>query len=396
MKRRWIIGGCLWLLTQLLPASGQFLDEFIPGHDEPASLNPWRVFSGDGEATITYTRENGFARIRVDATEDRNNIWWAVFQNNVEDSLNLADLEQAGYELRLEARIRSSHAPRRVNLSFSTQRTTDYHTNLMEFDIPQPNTWKEISLTTRGMNAKLGDRITAQLAMMDWGQEVFTVDVDYMKVSIVDPTRVGPDLGPPVPYHPPTPSREEFLHQLPPKAATSLDSLFPNMPFSDWTLGGETRSLSTGGSRFIVLRWDFSSLANRVVQGAGVLQLTTLDMKRNANPPKDLGQIRVVEILRGPRTWDPTTLTYNSLMKGQSWDQVLNPQMIIDQPVSQNQGSPNRWVISNPALQRLVSGESLGLAILPLGPIEANFYSDSYQEREYIPILEFNTEAVEK
>ena len=98
-------------------------------------------------------------------------------------------------ELRIEARIRVSHAPRRVNLHLNTQRTTDFHSHLMEFDIPDSETWHTISMTTRDFPAVPGDTVFGQMALIDWGLEKYRVDVDYFKVDIVDVARAGPDNG---------------------------------------------------------------------------------------------------------------------------------------------------------------------------------------------------------
>lgn len=379
------------MLGATSPAPAQFIDPFTPGHDEPAALGPWRVFSGDGEAEISYAVHDGFARVTVDATRDRRNIWWAVFQNpSVADHLDMGLLEQPGYELRMEARVRSSHAPRRINLSFHSQRTTDFHNNLMEYDLPEANVWKTISLTTRGFTGKLGDRIVAQLAMIDMGRAVYAVDVDYIRVDVVRPEDAGPDLGSPVPYHPPVPDDSAFAWHLPAVADTTLDPDFPALNLNDWTAGGRAPAIVVGGERFAVLRWDFSALPSRAVTGPAVLELTTLTREKKAARIKDFGLVRVVEILRGDPGWEEGTLTYAGLLNGRPRDAVVNPQMIIDQDVNPAPGGANRWVISQPALQRLVSGETVGLAVLPLGPIHAAFYSREYPNPGYKPTLHLN------
>ena len=111
----------------------QFLDHF--GKDRQAIGN-WTWFTGDGSATMDFQQGKGFATITVDATRDQRNIWWALVKQEVSDALDLSRLSEPGYELRIEARIRVSHAPRRVNLHLNTQKTVDFHTHLMEFDIP--------------------------------------------------------------------------------------------------------------------------------------------------------------------------------------------------------------------------------------------------------------------
>jgi hypothetical protein len=111
------------------PAGAQFLDAFdgssIP--TDPEGLEGWSFFTGDGEATMDLRADGqGYARITVDASPDRRGIWWALIKRRVSESLDLALLERAGFELRIEARVRTRHAPRRVNLHLNTQRTTDF------------------------------------------------------------------------------------------------------------------------------------------------------------------------------------------------------------------------------------------------------------------------------
>jgi len=72
--------------------------------------------------------------------------------------------------------------PRRVNLHANTQRTVDFHSNLMEFDIPDTANWHTISMTTRDFDARPGHR-QRQMALMDWesgstgGRGLLQVDV---------------------------------------------------------------------------------------------------------------------------------------------------------------------------------------------------------------------------
>jgi hypothetical protein len=48
------------------------------------------------------------------------------------------------------------------------------------------------------------------MALMDWGGDVYRVDVDYLRVDVVEAAAAGPDLGDPVPYHPPLPDPAGF------------------------------------------------------------------------------------------------------------------------------------------------------------------------------------------
>ncbi|HUP48107.1 MAG TPA: hypothetical protein VNA04_04880 [Thermoanaerobaculia bacterium] len=185
----------------------------------------------------------GYASIFVDATADRRNEWWALIQREV-TTLDLALLEKPGWAVRIGARIRVSHAPRRVNLQVQTQRTTDYHSHLMEFDIAEADEWHTISYTTRGVEAWAGDTLIAHMALMDWGDSKYRVDVDFMTPDLVDTATAPPDHGPAVPYHPSIADAGAFSHAV------------------------ETRSGD-------VLRWDLRAFSGQRSAGSGLLELTT-------------------------------------------------------------------------------------------------------------------------
>src|SRR5262245_10286401 len=113
-------------------SSAQFVDDFSTG-----SLSEWTYFTGDGTATMEFVPQDGYASVQVDSTSDKRNVWWALVKRNISAPLDLSRLQQPNQELRISARVRVSHAPRRVNLHLNTQKTTDFHTHLMEFDIPK-------------------------------------------------------------------------------------------------------------------------------------------------------------------------------------------------------------------------------------------------------------------
>jgi len=62
---------------------------------------------------MDFVQRDGYASILVDATKDRRGVWWALIKRKVSDKMDLALLKKPGYALRIEARIRVSHAPRR-------------------------------------------------------------------------------------------------------------------------------------------------------------------------------------------------------------------------------------------------------------------------------------------
>ncbi len=65
----------------------------------------------------------------IDATLDKYNIWWAIAIADVTDGIDMAALAHPMSEVRVEARVRPSHAPRRINLRVRTQRTRDISAN---------------------------------------------------------------------------------------------------------------------------------------------------------------------------------------------------------------------------------------------------------------------------
>jgi hypothetical protein len=376
------------------PAAAQFFEPFDSLHTDPAGLRGWSCFTGDGQAAATFEQqEPGVASIRVDATGDRRNIWWALIKHKVSDGMDLSLLSRPGYELRVETRIRVSHAPRRVNLHLNTQRTTDFHSHLMEFDIPETDQWHTISLTTRDFDARPGDTVFGQMALMDWGLEQYSVDVDYFRADVVEVARAGPDVGVQVPYHPPIPDSTTFRDQLRVAHDSTIDVANPDVNLNNWSVRvGERRAslVAVGGTLDAIMRFDVRSLTGRVVDGAGLLELTTSSVQRTADSIKDFGLIRVVEILGGDPDWDQKTVTADSLHSGQAPSDIFNSQMIIDWPATEEQGGKTYFTISRPVLQRLIDGRTLGLALRPLGSIMASFYSMEHDGGRVAPRLLLN------
>jgi hypothetical protein len=375
----------------------QFLDNFdsISIKLDPSGNNGWTFYTGDGSATMDFQQQHGFASILVDATQDQRDIWWALIRRCVSSNFDLNLLSKPNYDFRIEARIRVSHAPRRVNLHLNTQRTTDFHSHLMEFDIPDTVNWYTISMTTHHFDARPGDRVYGQLALMDWGLEKYRVDVDYFKVDIVNIDTIGPDKGVQVPYHPLIPDIKIFNQHIDVAHDGIIDLRYPDMNFNDWHAlenGARVDLLAVSGSQIVILRWDFSKFTGKRVIGSGLLALTTYSMQRSAANRKDFGMLRVTEILGGDPSWDQKTVTFTTLCQGQSLNQVLNSQMIIDIDVNEKRDGTNFITISNPVLQRLVEGKTLGIAICPLGAVNASFYAMEYQNGKFCAKLHFNVD----
>jgi hypothetical protein len=385
------------LLAAPPPATAQFRDDFNGPTIklDPDGVKGWGFVTGEGRAVMDFRQGGaGFAAITVDATKDRRNVWWAFIMHRVSENMNLALLKKPGYALRIEARVRSSHALRRINLQLSTQKTTDFHSHLMEFDIPDTENWHTFSMTTRGFEAAPGDTVNAQMALMDWGLGKYRLDVDYLRVDIVKVAEAGPDKGEPVPYHPPVADPAGFAHAVKAAQSATIDLDNPDVNLGNWYLAdaaGKTAVATSGGTRYVILRWDFGALAGKKVMGSGLLELTTRSLERTSDDIPDFGQIRVVEILGGDPRWDKKTVTFNSLCGGQPPDLVICPQMIIDWPVTEGDGAKTYLTISKPALQRLIDGKTLGIAIRPLGAINAAFYcADGGKGRGNAPVLRLN------
>ena len=360
--------------------------QFVENFDGPTvALDPegnhgWLFLAGDGTATMDLRQGGaGYASVLVDGTTDKRGIWWALIERKLGGKLDLSLLKKPGYEVRIEARVRSSHAPRRINLQLATQRTTDDYSQLMEYDIPTTNNWHTFSLTTNHFDAVPGDTVIAHLALMDWGLEKYQLDIDYIKVDIVNAATAGPDKGDAVPYHPPVADYRKFRQMIPVAQDSMIDLENTDVNLNDWQVqdgnGKAINVLTVDGSHYVILRWDLKAFAGKKVVDHGLLELTTSALQQKAHALKDFGLVRVVEILGGDPDWDQRTVTTDSFCHYDRLDRVLNTQMIIDWPVTAGDGGKTYFTIGKSVLQRMIDGKTLGIAIKPLGAISASFYS---------------------
>ncbi len=396
------------LFLRRLPAAALLLGAIIPVHagfrDDFTTLNladnlnapsGWSYFTGDGQATINFVPGPGYASIQVDATHDQRGIWWALIRHQVSQDLDLAQLSHPGSALRITARVRTNAAPRRVNLHANTQRTTDFHSNLREYYLPEANTWYTLSLTLPGFDAKPGDRVFAQLALMDWGLKRYQVDIDYFEVAVVDAATAGPDLGEPLEYRPPLANPASFAHIVPVAQDAMVDLQYHDMNFNDWaveTADSARPVMAADASAYPILRWDLSAFAGKKVAGSGLLEITTYALQRRREDVKDFGQVRVTEILGGDPLWVESNVTLDSLCQGKPIEEVINPQMIIDVEITHAPGGRTYATIPRPVMQRLLDGQTRGIAIRPLGAVNAAFYSRESGDPGAVAKLYFNVE----
>jgi len=392
-KPRLILAVALLAVPGLSQA--QFMDPF-----EGPKIEGWFQVTGDGTPTMELVQNDGFVRYKVDATNDRYGVWWTIIKRDITASLDLEKLKDPAYELRVEARVRSSHAPRRVNFMINTQRTTDYHEHLREYELSNTSDWHTMSMTTKGFDAVPGDTVFVQFGVTDWGPGQYHVDVDYYRADVVRRDEAGPDKGEPLVYHPPIPDVQTFSHHLGVAHDSVINSDFPEVNFNDWHVAeqdGPARILTVDANQWIVLRWDMSQVRGLKAKGAGLLELTTSSLaiggKYVEGLGKDFGEefgkIRVIEILGGDPAWDQETVSYNSLLQGAQYQEVFNTQMTIDLELAEKPGDRAYFTLPRPVMQRLLEGKTKGLLIRPLGALAGSVYA-SENKRDTGPKLHFN------
>jgi len=372
-------------LTITLTTHAQFLETF----DDPLETE-WITFTGDGQAESSLELMDGFMRFTVDATNDRQNVWWAIMQTS---STGILDLEQASdpeYELRMEARVRSSHAPRRHNMQIRTQRTTNNYAQLMEFDISEADRWHTVSLTTDELDIRPGDIITVHIALMDWGPFVYELDVDYVKADVVKASQTEPDFGEQIVYPPPVPQPEEFDYAIPAAETGMVDTYYPNLNLSGW-LAGDEPILTTDNNKIILLRWDLEEFNGETADAYGMLQLIPFSFYKTTGTDEiEFDQIRLVEILGGDENWKREEVTLHNFLMDEPIEEALNTQMIIDIDIPNVKEEPRSIHIPRPVIQRMLDGRTKGIALYPLGALHASFYTGGELDDPKRPRLYFN------
>ena len=382
------------LLSATSVCHAQFVDDFDGG-----SAKGWQLLTGDGAATIKMVPEDGVARVRIDATQDRDNVWWTVIKRDIAQSLDLEKLQGPDYELRVEARVRPSDAPRRVNFMINTQRTTDFHKQLREYDLDRTDQWHVISMTTRDFDVQPGDQINVQLGITDWGPGEYYLDLDYYRAEVVKVADAEPDLGEPLVYHPPVPALDAFAHHLKVSQDAVINAQYPEVNFHNWQSNGE-RALTVSAGQFPILRWDLQEYRNRKAEGAGVLTLTTQSIQSGGNYVGaygedfgiEFGKIRVFEILGGDPQWQQSNVTFASFTQGHDLEAVLNSQMVFDTEVA-DVGAKTTITIPRPVLQRMLDGTTRGLLLRPLGALDVSVYDSEQGDGSQGPSLHFNTRS---
>ena len=383
-----------WVITQV-----GFAQDLSKGFVEDFStpeLTGWRITVGSGDlranSTVKLTQSNGKGLFWIDATNDRRNIWWAVMNHEVTDYIDRSMLGRHDKAIRIEAKVRLPK-PRRFNMSLNHSSTTDYHDDLAEFDIVDSD-WHVVSYTNFEFGAKPTDRVNVQLAVMDAGREVITVELEYLKVIIVDAATAPPDTGDPLPYRPTMKGPEDFSRSLAVAEDAIIDSEYPWVNFSRW-YDASTDSqplLSISGSQISIMRWDFSRLTRYKPDGWGILVLTTNSVHYMPSRLEEFGYIRLVEIKDGDPAWKRVDVTFESLLQGKEKNDVILQQLVMDTPPELNKGAKTVIPVSPTVMKRLFSGETKGLAIFSQGAVNASFFSSEAINPNNRPTLYFEVE----
>ena len=382
-------------LVQFTICKAQFIDDF-----DKSKIDGWFSMVGDGTPEMHFIPHNGYATIFVDGSKDKHNVYWTLIKRDVTEWLDLSKLQDSTNQLRVEAKVRVHDAPRRLNFMVNTNRTIDYHIDLMEFDIPDTTDWHVISMTTKKFDAKPGDTVYVQLCVTDYGLEKYYVDVDYYRADIVNIQEAGPDKGNLVPYHPPISEVHTFSNHLEVNNDCVINLNFPEVNFNDLHVkekDSDTHVISINNDQWGILKWDFLKFKDSKVTKAGLLELTTQSVSSGGNYVKafgedfgiEFGKVRVIEILGGDSTWNQNTVSYNTLTKNKKYSEVFNSQMIYDFEVNEEPAGKNYITISQPVLQRLLAGTTKGLLLRPLGALNVSFYSMENQMGNHTSKLHF-------
>ncbi len=362
---------CTVFFSQTPTIKAQFLETF-----QGETSVEWISFTGSGEAVSSLERKDSWLQFKVDATDDTQNVWWAIVQTTLTDQLDLepfADPE-SDYGLRMEARVRVSHAPRRFNMQLRTDRYEGNYAGLMEFDIPDKDRWHTVSMTLEHLDIRPGDRITPHLAMMDWGPFIYTMEIDYVKVDVVNLSERSEDLGEQVVYPPPVPQPNEFENSMAATESGMVDRHYPDLNKRGW-VAGDTPVLTLDNTKIVLLRWDLSEIEGRNTDGYGMLELTPFSFYQTTDTDRiEFDKIRMVEILAGDPIWNRDSVTFNSFLQGEPLESVLNTQMIHDFVLPSKKDEPLYIHLPRPVMQRLIDGKTKGLAFYPLGSLQASFY----------------------
>jgi len=357
---------------------------------EPNNLKDWRTATGDGNIIFRQKFEEGSVALSIDPLRDKKNIWYAFMHQSISDHIDFEKLKQPGYELRMEAKVMPSHAPRRINMYLSSLDSGGF---LREFDLDKANEWHTISMVTSGFDFDPNIPLMTQVSMMDWGiSEIYELKIDYIKVDLVKVTDDPKQFGEPLIYRPSLKTADVYPEILLPSKNAMIDSKMPNEALTGWSdeVEGKAGVLQVDQSKTVLLQWDFSKYKGKKVAEAGQLELSTNTLLRKRNSQKDFGEIRCSEILNVVDPWDDATVTYNSFLGDNAYYEAIVSQCIVDTKVNPQKNGKTVVSISRRVLQRLLDGKTDGIALKALGLISASFFDT--ENEALAPKLRFTVE----
>ncbi|MDT0645667.1 hypothetical protein RM545_03100 [Zunongwangia sp. F260] len=353
---------------------------------------PWTTQHGDGEVKTRLIVKDGFIRFVVDASAEPHNVWWATVSRPV--SFPPKDTEDYSEEkLWIEAKVKPSHATRRINMRLYNQRTRDHHAFLKEFDLEDTLNWHTIRFSPQGLRYLPGDELRCHFALIDWGNREFHLDIKEVKVFFEDAENKPEESENALEYHPQPQKLANLSHQLKVKEDATVDVLFPEESLAGWGQqeNGEIKQLISVSHHLIpVLRWDFSNFKDHKVKEWGLLRLKVHSSNQVPSPTHEYGRIRIMEIKGGREDWNYETVTFNDLTGNLPLWEVFNEQMVIDMDMPKTGEEFLEIPISPVVLQRLIDGTTKGLAVFPLGSIQTSFYAKAYNGGENAATLNFN------
>lgn len=105
----------LFLYPNLL---AQFKDEFNSQRIyDLTKIDGLNYFKGDGNVKMSFSCDAiGFARINVDVSRDKKNIWWALIKKYVSKNFDFTQFENPKPEFRVEVKVKIGKVPKRVTI----------------------------------------------------------------------------------------------------------------------------------------------------------------------------------------------------------------------------------------------------------------------------------------
>ena len=204
---------------------------------DPAGAAGWTWVSGEGRAVMDFVQGPGLPRSSSMPPGTGATSGGPSSSGMSRPSLDLARLARPGFELRVEARIRTDHAPRRVNLHLNTQKTKDFHSHLMEYDLAETGPLvhdQPDHPRLRGGARRYGQRPDGPDGLgprpLSRRRRLFQGRRGRGRPG------PAPTWARPIPYHPPVADPASFARGAAVAADLTVDLGEPAVNLNDWTI----------------------------------------------------------------------------------------------------------------------------------------------------------------